>query len=182
MGEVHYKGCIFHIHPQVYAPREDSFLLAENLHARKGGAVLEIGTGCGILAILAAKSDASVVATDINPHAVENAKENAELNGVSDKVELRQGYLFEPIKPEEKFDLIIFNPPYLPKEEEPEEWIDYSYSSSEVIKEFLEEYKDFLKQGGKCLLINSSISGVEVKGKIIAKKKLAFEELCVLEI
>ncbi|MFH1424152.1 MAG: HemK2/MTQ2 family protein methyltransferase [archaeon] len=179
MTRIEYKSIIFNTNQNVYEPREDSFLLAENLGAPQGD-VLDMGTGSGIQGILAAEQAERVVCADINPHAVELAKENAELNGVSEKMKFAQSDLFENIKG--KFDLIIFNPPYLPKEGETEEWIDHSWNSSEVMKKFLAEYRDFLKPGGKCLLVNSSISGVELGGEIVARQKLAFEEIFVVSI
>ena len=179
MGTVEYEGIVLAIPSQVYEPREDSFLLAKNLEVRDGEEVLELGTGSGLLAILAAKKGGKVTAVDLNPKAVEAARENAGKNDV--EIDFKQGDLFEQVFGRQ-FDLIIFNPPYLPPEEEPEELIDLSYHSSEVIKRFLEEYGIYLKKDGRALIVNSSLSGVEVGGKVLDRKKIFFEELQVLEL
>lgn len=76
-----------------------------------GSSVLDVGTGCGILAGTAANTAGSVVATDINPHAVRNAQANL----VGRPVDVREGDLFAPVGTE-RFDLIVCNPPYLIEE------------------------------------------------------------------
>jgi len=180
MKTVVYKDIILEISEQVYEPREDSFLLAEQLNIKKGMNILDIGTGSGLQAIICAKQGAEVIATDINPEAIECAKKNAEKNGV--EIEFRTCDLFESITG--KFDLIIFNSPYLPEESAPteKEPIDQSYAGVGKIKEFLEQYKKFLKPDGYALLVYSSLSGVEVSGEIIAGKKVAFEEILIAKL
>lgn len=78
---------------------------------RPAGTVLDLGTGCGIQALHAARFAERVVATDLSPRAVELARLNAALNGV-DSIELRAGSLFEPVAGE-RFDRIISNPPFV---------------------------------------------------------------------
>jgi len=73
---------------------------------------LELGCGCGILSVLAAKKDAIVTATDINTIALKSLEKNAADNGVS--IEILNSDLFENLK-EKSFDYIIINPPYYPK-------------------------------------------------------------------
>ena len=74
---------IIKTHPQVYEPAEDSELLMENLVDVKNKVVLDVGTGTGIQAINAVKKGAKiVVGVDINPYAIEIARENALLNNL----------------------------------------------------------------------------------------------------
>jgi SAM-dependent methyltransferase len=75
------------------------------------GTALDLGTGFGLHALLAARHAERVVATDVNPRALAVARINAELNGI-ENVELRQGDLLEPVA-EEAFDLIVANPPFV---------------------------------------------------------------------
>lgn len=88
----------------MYEPAEDTFLIAENLSVTDGEKILDMGTGCGILAAIAAEKANRVVAVDVNPHAVNCAKKNADLNGVGVKVEVHQGNLFSSVKDTERFD------------------------------------------------------------------------------
>ena len=72
---------------------------------------LDVGTGAGIHALLAASHADRVVATDTNPRALNFASMNARLNGI-ENVSFRQGSFFEPVH-DEKFDLIVSNPPFI---------------------------------------------------------------------
>lgn len=64
-----YNHIKFETCKQVYAPAEDTFLLADNLLVHESDLVLEIGTGTGLVALSASETAFKVVATDINPHA-----------------------------------------------------------------------------------------------------------------
>lgn len=84
--------------------------LAGLAHYEQGQRVLDLGTGCGIHAIIAAKSGAQVVATDISARALDYAQFNAELNGVV--IDVRLGSLFEPVAGL-RFDVVVSNPPFV---------------------------------------------------------------------
>lgn len=160
-----YKDIKYQTHPQVYEPAEDTFLLANNLEVERMSRALEIGTGTGLIAILASRKARMVIATDINPHALDCTLKNIIVNKAYN-VELRKGNLFEPVK-DEKFDLILFNTPYLPTSED--ETVDGELdaawnggpSGREVIDRFLCEMKDHLNPGGKVQMVQSTLSGNE---------------------
>lgn len=98
--------------PHVFKPCPDTFFFGERMEIRPGEKVLEIGTGTGILGIAAAKIGAGqVVAADISPYAVACARYNAKLNGVAEKFRFYESDLFRSV-PWQKFDVIIFNPPF----------------------------------------------------------------------
>jgi len=179
----------------VYEPAEDSFLLADAAlkEAKPGMRILEVGTGSGFVSavLLANLKDIFLLATEINPHAARCAKANG--------VELIRTDLFRGIRvqiPENRFDLILFNPPYLPtsKEEKVPGWLNYAFdggtSGKETLDRFLDEVRDYLKPGGKILVLISSLTGLEaVKEKIeslgfkvdiVGRKKISFEELMVI--
>ncbi|GAA1613357.1 class I SAM-dependent methyltransferase [Leucobacter chromiireducens] len=73
---------------------------------------LDLGTGCGIVALHLAQRGGHVVATDISERALMLARANAELNGLGGAIEFRAGSLFEPVAGEQ-FDLILSNPPFV---------------------------------------------------------------------
>ena len=118
-----------------------------------------MGTGNGIQAITAFEAGASrVVAVDIDPEAIKTAKQNStKKNAV---IDFRVSDLFSNIKKSEKFDLIIFNPPYLPKDEDSNIDVDLTGGEigNELSIEFLKQAKDYLSENGFILLISSSIS------------------------
>jgi release factor glutamine methyltransferase len=106
---------------EVLIPRPETELLAERawIFLQKRGEVssaLEIGTGSGCLAIAIARHapEAKVCATDLSGPALDLARRNAEANQVSDRVQFCQGDLFAAAPAEERFDLIVSNPPYIP--------------------------------------------------------------------
>lgn len=189
-----YKDTLYQIHPQVYQPAEDTYLLADNLQVNRMSRVLEIGTGTGIIAIIAAKRASKVIATDINPHAIDCAVKNIITNKTYN-VELRKGNLFEPVEGE-KFDLILFNTPYLPSstDEKSDDELDAAWNGGldgrEVIDRFLEEVTDYLNPDGKVQMVQSSLSDNEktlkkfedlgFKASITACEKCFFEEIVVI--
>lgn len=107
-----YLGATLVVPPGVMPITRMSHLLGEAILAevRDGDRVLDMGTGSGVNAILAASKRTQVVAVDINPRAVEAACANTERNGVADRVEVRQSDVFSNADGE--FDLIIFDPPF----------------------------------------------------------------------
>lgn len=175
--KVFYADCVFHVWREVYEPAEDSFLFADNLTVRKCENVLDMGTGCGVLGIVAAKKASRVVAVDINPYAVHCAKENAELNDVADKMFFIQGDLFASIRSKEKFDLILFNAPYLPSESfEGKTWIEQAWTGGAdgraVIDRFLDDFSQYLKENGRVLLMQSTFADVDKTLKLLTTKGL----------
>ena len=147
----------------VYIPAEDSYMLAENLLIEKGESVLEIGTGSGIVAMYASRLTDKVTATDINGDALLLAENNFKLNGI-ENIELLFGDLFEPVK-SRKFDVILFNTPYLPTDNDDvvEGDLNYAFDGGsngrKIIDLFLNELPNHLNDGGKVQMIQSSLSG-----------------------
>ena len=174
----------------VYYPQEDSLLLAKALDGIdvKGKRALEVGCGSGLLSIIMAKSGADVTAVDINEEAVETAKINASDNEAD--INCFVSDLFSNVSG--VFDMIIFNPPYLPVE--PGE-NDPTYAGGttgrDTIEMFIAGVKEHLKLDGTVLLLISSLTGEEEVVKLfekegmatrsIAREKIPWEELIVIE-
>ncbi len=186
---IQYKKALINISEHVYEPSEDSFLLADAALSNIKGSenILEAGCGSGIIsAVINANTKAIVTGIDINPHAVKCTKENG--------VEAIRGDLLSCIKG--RFDLIIFNPPYLPTEDRERQkgWLNAALDGGSdgrlVIFRFLDDAGNCLAEGGKILMLVSSLSGVdEIKSKMIdlgysveeeRNAKYMYEELIVL--
>lgn len=145
---------------EVYNPSDDSYMLLRNLEVTAGQNFLEIGSGSGLISIHAARTGANVTAVDINPEAVECTRMNALRNGV--RIKVRQSDLFKNVTG--YYDLIAFNPPYLPTESRSTSWIEKSWSGgeegSETAVAFLAEAWKYLAPGGRIYLVLSSIGGL----------------------
>lgn len=197
MVEIEYKNTRVKLGASdlVYEPAEDSFLLADAAleEAEKGMRILEIGAGSGFVSAVLKTNIEGIraFATEINPHAALCAKANG--------VEVIRTDLFNGLKKGiqgASFDLIVFNPPYLPTSDEEKipGWLNYAFdggsSGRETLDRFLDEVKGYLKPAGKILVLISSITGLEaVKEKmtkksfeidIMRRKKISFEELIVV--
>ena len=108
-----YSGCTFKVAAGAQPPKAGSLLFCRHLPVRPGERLLEIGTGIGLAAVLAARAGAHVIATDIVDAAVQCARDNAVLNGVADRVTVRLGDGFAPVEGL-AFDVIATSPPQMP--------------------------------------------------------------------
>ncbi len=177
---------------EVYEPAEDSFLLSQAIPENKikGKNCLDVGTGSGYQAIELAKRGADkILAIDINPKAIEAAKKNALKENIKN-IEFIESNLFSKVK--DRFDLIIFNAPYLPGEGEMNLALDGGEKGNEIILRFLDKLDKHLEALGECYLLFSSLSdSEEIYGRIkklkldcnqIGHENLFFERLIVIKI
>ena len=186
---IRYKNTSLNIIENVYEPSEDSFLLADAALSEIKGyeRILEVGCGSGIIsAVIKANTNASVTGIDINPYAAKCTRGNG--------VEVIRGDLLSCIKG--RFDLIIFNPPYLPTREDEKDngWLnaalDGGNDGKTVIYRFLEDAERCLILGGNILMLVSSLSGIdEIRSRMfslgytvedIRHENYTFEQLTVL--
>ena len=194
--KAYFKDYVFQVDELVYEPAEDTFLIAENLKVNEDDVVLDMGTGCGILAVLAAEKARSVVAVDINPYAIECAVNNSEITRENGVMEFRCGDLFQPIKSNEQFTLILFNSPYLPSDpDEEKSWIGKAWAGGpngrRVIDRFIMDAPNFLAAGGRIQLVQSSLSDVNrtlkmfsdmnLRAMVVARVKVPFESIVLVE-
>jgi release factor glutamine methyltransferase len=151
--------------------------------------VLDMGSGSGVCAIFAAHFAQRVVAVDLNPAAVRCTRINALLHQVEERIEAREGDLFDPVQGE-RFDLILFNPPYLPGE--PHTAFERALWSTDVIGRFAACLGDHLTENGVALVLLSSIAdhskhleafrGHGFAVDIVARRKLVSEVLTVYRL
>jgi len=171
---IYYNGRRFYVFEEVYKPAEDTFLLADNMVIRPSEKVLDLGTGCGILAVLSALMEGEVTATDVNPLAERNLRMNSELHSVADRIIFKLGDLFEPVK-REKFDVILFNPPYLPVEEDNipvgAAWSGGS-SGRTLLDRFLSDLDRYLLR--RAYMVQSSLSKPEETYRMIEESGLEY--------
>lgn len=120
LGTTHFYGSEFNVNENVLIPRPETEELVDwitssavNMPKFKNLKILDIGTGCGCIAISLAKNitDAEVFAIDISDKALATAKENADLNTVT--VNFIQRNILEVTDLEQQFDIIVSNPPYV---------------------------------------------------------------------
>ena len=176
------------VDPGVYEPAEDSMLMIEALDVGEGDAVLEIGCGSGIIALTCAKAGAKVTAADVSAEAIECTRKNAERNGL--RIRSIRSDLLGSVEGE--YDIIMFNPPYLPKDEVDDRSWTGGPTGLEITFAFLRECRGHLSQGGKIYTIVSSLAGAkrfeataEEMGydhEVVLRRNSFFEELSVYRL
>ncbi|MEK6859809.1 MAG: HemK2/MTQ2 family protein methyltransferase [Nanoarchaeota archaeon] len=177
---------------EIYSPAEDSYLLAESVQGflkkqkDKKIKILDMGSGSGIQAQTCKQLGFNnILAADINPEAVKYLKKQ--------KTKAIHSNLFSRISKKQKFNLIIFNPPYLPADKydnKPD--TTAGKKGYELIIKFLRQAKSHLDKKGVILLLFSSLSKPKIIKKqakdlgynlnLLNKQKLFFEELYVYEL
>ena len=154
---------------------------------KPGARVLDMGTGTGILGIIAAKQSGEVVAMDINPYAIRCAKKNTKRNNVDGKMAFLQGDLFSPLVDGTKFDLILFNAPYLPSEKgEENSWLGRAWaggkSGRDVIERFITKAPSHLEKNGEILLLQSNLTSMEKTIEDFHRVRLESETVTHLDL
>lgn len=129
------------------ATRVTAYLTAR----RQGELALDMGTGTGYQALMAARHAGRVIATDINGRALNFAAFNARLNGFPG-IEFRQGSLFEPVA-QEKFDLIVANPPFVLSPKSEYEYRDSGLPGDTLVEQVVRQAPGMLREGGYCTVL-----------------------------
>ncbi|MFA7707361.1 MAG: HemK2/MTQ2 family protein methyltransferase [Candidatus Pacearchaeota archaeon] len=189
---------------EIYQPSDDSYLLAEevkkylilvlnknrdkNKNITQDFKILDMGSGSGIQAETCKRTGFdNIICADINPYAVDHLKKQGFKAVKTD--------LFLDLNPKTKFDLIIFNAPYLPEDKrEPKDSRPNTTAGEqgyEIINAFLEQAKPRLNPNAIILLLFSSLSQPRIiinkakelgyNKKLLSSKRLFFEELYVYE-
>ncbi|MBW3014808.1 methyltransferase [Candidatus Woesearchaeota archaeon] len=193
------------MHESIYQPQEDSYLLLEQVRKFAKGSVLDMGTGSGILAFEAARKADFVVALDINHRAIEFV-ENLIIIKKLNKMLARDSNLFSFLRnnyviydkkkkafnfrfyknKNNRFDTIIFNPPYLPKHKGEEPDVDLYVSGGkygyEILEDFIDQLSDFMSEQGQALVIFSSLTNKRKILETAMKNLLEFEQLAIKKV
>ncbi len=200
-----WDGLVVDTHDDVYQPHDDTFMLARAVkaHVGPGRRFLEVGCGAGIVAMTAARQGADVVATDINPDAVALCRRNAERNGLrvaaveADLLHAAADALDGPDPLHHPFDVVAFNPPYLPtsEDEKVQGMLNHAFDGgpdgNRVVLEFAQQIAA-LPEGqrpGEILVIHSDLSdpkplsaalgALGYREEVLEREKGFFEELWV---
>ncbi len=164
-----------------YAPAEDTYFLEDNLFNEKGRYALDIGTGQGYLTRTLSKNFLEVIGTDIDFNSLINQNKKIKNRICCDAAEALNC----------KFDLIICNMPYLQSDEISDRRVDGGKEGVEVPLKIIKSAVRCLDDSGKMLFVTSSLANYEklikktkelgFKVNIVARKKLFFEELLLVE-
>ena len=157
-------GEFFKVTPDVLIPRDETEILVtkaiEFVEKDEMKNVLDIGTGSGCIACtIAHKTDATVLGVDISSDALRVALENVTKLGINNRAVFRKSDLFSTVREEEKFDMIISNPPYIPigtilSDEvnyEPRIALFADENGLRFYREIVEQAPSFLNRQGKLL-------------------------------
>ncbi|MEK6972672.1 MAG: HemK2/MTQ2 family protein methyltransferase, partial [archaeon] len=175
----------------VYDPQEDSMLLVNSVKVKKGDKTLDLGSGTGIQSVNMALQGAEVLAVDINEAALKNTEVMAKSFAVEKSVKTRKSDLFSNIKKSEKFDCIVFNPPYVPSNKIKYLELDGGKNGRIVLDRFMAEFPEYLNKNGICYFLQSSLNGIKkteeklkksgLDFEIVGKQRIFFEEIVVFK-
>jgi release factor glutamine methyltransferase len=172
-----------------YKPAEDTFLLADAIKRYSNKITLEIGVGSGYVTAEICKRNTFVVGTEIDKKVLKDAQTRLKsLNFDNFELVLCDG---ASAFREECFDLIVFNPPYLPSEKILDRTIEGGKEGIEVTRRFIEQSLRIISKSGSIVFVLSTLSNynkiikrlkrMNFKVRKIGKRKLFFEEIFVVE-
>lgn len=187
----------------VYSPSDDSYLVMDylkrvitdqkfdELPLLEIKKVLDLGTGTGIIAVflemikLQCKNfQSEIFASDVNPNAIECAKKNEKLNNLDEGIYFIKSNLFEsfPKRLMHSFNIVIFNPPYLPSIQDLNHQNDDSTwnggdSGVEIIMLFFNQVKYFLSENGLIYFVCSSNTPIQFLLDFLTSEGFYVEEV-----
>ena len=192
-GKKEFWSLVFAVNSDVLIPRPETELVVRKTVelSPKTGNIVDIGTGCGCIAVSLAKElpKMRVVATDISKKALKMAQLNAHINGL-DRIEFYQGFMLAPLnklKLEDSCDFIVSNPPYVTEEEwgelsseitehEPKKALVSGQTGLENIEELINKAPSYLKTGGFLIFE----FGAGQKEKILIYFKEEWDDVCCM--
>ncbi len=164
IGESYFMGEFFKVTPDVLIPRSETEILVTKaidlIKDEKLKNVLDIGTGSGCIACtLANRTDAVVLGVDISSDALRIALDNVTRLGINNRAVFRKSDLFSKIRDDEKFDMIISNPPYIPVgtdlepelKHEPQIALFAEENGLQLYRKIVSEAPNYLKTNGRLI-------------------------------
>lgn len=164
-GKKEFYGLDFIVSPAVLIPRPETEMLVDrsigllNASAQPRFCEVGVGSGCISIAILAHVPGASAVGLEISSEAIEIGRANAASNGVAPRFEIRRSDMFASLADDERFDLIVSNPPYIPatelaglqrevRDHEPRTALTDGGDGLSIIRRLAKDSPRFLSPGG----------------------------------
>ena len=146
---------------------------------RPGDRVLDMGTGCGVNGILAARTGADVLALDVNPEAVRAAQDNARRNGVADRLEVRLSDVFDAVDPaaDGPFDVVVFDPPF--RWFQPRDLLEMATADPgyRALTRFVRDARLHLSDHGRLLVFFGSSGDLGYLQRLVAEEGFRIEVL-----
>lgn len=177
------------LHKSAYQPAEDTFLLASVVESYEGEIALEMGVGSGYVTVELGGRTRLVVGTDLSVAAMRETQARLRENGLRN-AELVRCDRASPFR-SRPFDLVVFNPPYLPSGAEKDIAVDGGRKGIAATMEFLEHVFAKMKRSGRVLFVTSTLSEYRkifeslrargFKRRVVKRRRLFFEELMVIE-
>ncbi len=167
-------GFTYEVHAKVFKGSTDSELLCSAIKIRKDQSLWDIGTGTGLAALTAKKMGARyVLATDLNPYAVKNAKRNSKLLNLD--IEVKKADVFGNIN--KRFDVITFNPPFTNHKAKNDYEISFWDKDNMAVKRFFDGLRKHLNSNGYALVSWSSFGKTYILKKIAKENGFNLEKL-----
>ncbi len=171
-----YLGRKFVVPKEVHPPVTITLLQRSVLkEVKNSDRVLDMGTGSGVNAILAASKSSNIIALDVNPFAVRCARKNAKLNGVSSRIKFLESDLFKNV--DDKFDLIVFDPPFRwfkPRDVRERATADENFRT---MRKFFKQVKKYLAEDGRVLICYGTIGDMNHFKYVLKKGKFTVKVL-----
>jgi len=174
--QIFHEGLHYTIHPGVFAPDlfEDTYFFMDAIPWRSSGSFLEIGCGSGLISIKAALQNCHrVLATDISQAAIKNCIANVNRHSLESTVEIRESDVFSNIGPQEKFDQIFWNLPFIWTDKEPDDDLEATLYDLHYrgLKRFLRDAREHTNPEADILLGFSDSSGQVEAVNILADEQ-----------
>lgn len=173
---------------ETYKASDDTFLLADTFLKRRFGRALEIGVGEGFITTTLARQADSVVGTDINIEAIRKTRRRLVDQGLASNVDLMVCDGADAVN--WKFDICVFNPPYLPSDID-DITVAGGEEGIETTKRWFDQCTRLLNDKARIFFVASNLANLDAllqhidgrgfEANIIAKKKLFFEEIFVIQ-